>query len=235
MAATDRKFLTSVADVWAYDENDVLLFSGRTLLDSSIEVSLSSQEVRAGRGNARQFIFYHSAALNVTISEAQFNLGFLANTVGSTIATGNSIYTEETVTLGGGGAGTVLGTPLALPASGALYGWVTLESGVVERVTFTGQAFTASGGAEGDAVCVRYYATDAASRSLTINSNFIPKVVRLVMEAQLNSSDVAANKIGVVQIIIPKCQLSGGFSIQMKADKFSVGTYSDIWVGFSSN
>jgi hypothetical protein len=220
--STTRKFLTSVANIWAFDQNDVLLFTGKTLLDSSIEVSLSSQEIRGGIGNARQFIFYHSAAMNVTISEAQFNLGYLASTVGSAIATGNSVYTEENVTLDGSFGGSVTGTPLVLPSSGALYGWVTHVDGTIERVTFTGQAFvTATTGAENDVVCVRYYATDAASRSLTINSNFIPKIVRLVMEAQLNSSDDAANKIGVVQIVIPKLQLSGAFSISMKADGVS--------------
>ena len=44
-----RKFLTSVADVYAYDSSDNILFTGKTLLDSSIEVSLGNAPVRGGR------------------------------------------------------------------------------------------------------------------------------------------------------------------------------------------
>ena len=38
------------------------------------------------------------------------------------------------------------------------------------------------------------------------------------METQLNSSDSTKNKIGIVQIIIPRLQLSGAFTISMTAD-----------------
>ena len=118
-----KKFLTSVADVYGYDEDDVLLFVGKTLLDSSIETSLGNSEVRAGRGNQLQYVYYHTAAMSINISDAQWNLDFLANTVGDSVATGSNVYTEETVTLGAAGAGTVTGTPLAIQGT-VLYGWV---------------------------------------------------------------------------------------------------------------
>ena len=46
-----KKFLVSTADVYGYDSNDNLLFVGKTLLDSSIETTLSNTDVRAGKGN----------------------------------------------------------------------------------------------------------------------------------------------------------------------------------------
>jgi hypothetical protein len=49
----------------------------------------------------------------------------------------------------------------------------------------------------------------------------IPKVVRLVMETQLNSADVSTNKIGIVQIIAPTVTLSGAFTLSMKSDGVS--------------
>jgi hypothetical protein len=70
-------------------------------------------------------------------------------------------------------------------------------------------------------VCVRYYNTNAASRSITIPTNVIPKVVRLVLEAQLNSGDQTSNKIGIIQIEIPKFTLSGAFTLSLKADGVS--------------
>jgi hypothetical protein len=216
-----RKFLTSVADVFGYDQDDNLVFTSKTLIDSSLEVTLGSSEVRGGRGNQLLYMYYHTGAMNISLNDTQWNLAFLGQTVGSEVATGNDIYTEETITLTGGGAGTVTGTPIALPNSGVIYGWVSLPDGSTERITFSGQGFTAAGGVSGDEVCVRYYATNSASRSITIPANVLPKVVRLVMEAQLNSGDQASNRIGMVQIVVPRATLSGAFSLSMTSDGVS--------------
>ena len=56
---------------------------------------------------------------------------------------------------------------------------------------------------------------------MTIDANMIPRVLKLVMETQLNSSDVTTNRIGMVQIIAPRVGLSGAFTISMKADGVS--------------
>lgn len=215
-----KKFLTSVADAYGYDDSTgALLFVGKTLLDSSIETSLGNTDVRGGRGNQLQYVYYHTAEMNITISDAQWNLEFLAVGVGADVVTGNNIFTEETRTLVANSA-TVVGTPLAV--TGALiYGWVTHLDGHVEKVTFAGQTFTCADGGATDTVCVRYYANDAASRSVTISSNIIPSTVHLVLEAQLCSSDDVANKIGVVQIDVPKATLTGAFSISLTADGVS--------------
>lgn len=218
--AETKKFLTSVADAYFYDNNDVLLFAAKTLLNSDLEVVLGSSEVRGGRGNQLLYTYFHTGGLNITLNDTQFNLAMLGTTVGAEIVTGNDIYVEETITLGASGGGTVTGTPLAIQGT-TLYGWVTQLDGTIERVTFTVSTFASSAGTSGDVVCVRYYAADAASRSITIPANAIPKVGRLVLEAQLNSSDVTANKIGTVQIIVPKFSLSGAFTLTMASDGVS--------------
>lgn len=212
------KFLTSVADVEAYNDSDELLFFGKALLDSSIEVATSNTDVRAGRGNQLQYVYYHSGEMTISITDAQWNLDMIAKNVGEDIVTGNNVYQEETITLGAGATGTVVGTPLAIQGS-TIYGWVT-HNGVdtPERVTFTGSNFTSSVGAENDVVCVRYYALNSASRSVTVPANIIPANVRLVLRTQLNSSDSSSNVIGETQIMIPKAQLSGAFSISMTPD-----------------
>jgi hypothetical protein len=215
-----KKFLTSVMDAYLYDENDVLLASAKTLIDSSLDVKLASSEVRGGRGNQLLYIYYHSNAMTITLNDTQWNLDFLASTVGSSVATSNNIYTEETITLGAAGTGTILGTPLAIQGT-ALYGWVTQLDGTIERVTFSTKTFATSTGTSGDVVCVRYYALDAASRSITIPANAIPKIARIVLEGQLNSSDQSTNKIGVIQVIIPKATLSGSFTLSLKSDGVS--------------
>ena len=214
-----KKFMVSVADVYAYDiDTDAVVFIGKTLLDSSIEGTVANTDVRAGRGAQLQYIYYQGGDLNITINESQFSLEFLAATVGDDVGTGKDVYIEETVTLGVAGAGAVVdGTPLAV-AGTIVYGWVTHSDGTVEKVTFTGANFTSSYGSENDVVCVRYYSNDAAARYVTVEANIVPKNVRLVLEAQLNSADETSNRIGLVQIEIPRAALSGGWSLSLTPD-----------------
>lgn len=216
----NKEFLVSVADIYLYDENDNIIASAKTLVDSSLESTLANTDIRGGKGNPLQYIYYHSPDMNITLNDVQFNLDFLAKNVGSTLTTGANVYTEENVTLGVGGAGTVAGTPLAIQAT-TIYGWVTLRNGTVERVTFTGQNFTCSG-AQNDVVCVRYYVLDSAAKSITINANMIPSIGRLVLDAQLASSTGSStNVIGRVQFIFPKVTMTGNFTMSMTADGVS--------------
>jgi hypothetical protein len=217
---TIKKFLTSVADVYGYDQSDNLVFTAKTLLDSSIDVKLGSTEVRGGRGAQLQYVYYHTNAMTVTLNDTQFNLAFLASTVGQSVVTGNNIYAEETITLGASGGGTVTGTPLAIQGT-TLYGWVSQVNGTTERVTFSGSTFASSSGTIGDSVCVRYYKANTGSTSVLIPANAIPKVVRLVMEAPLNSADVSTNQIGKVQFVVYKAVLSGSFTLNLKSDGVS--------------
>lgn len=214
-----KYYLTSVADAWLYDSSDNLVATSKALVDSTFELTTSNTDIRGGKGNPLQLVYFHSPEANITLTDTQFNLDFLAQTVGATLATGANVYTEETVTLGAGGAGTVTGTPLPIQGT-ALYGWIT-HDGVedVERVTFTGSAFTSSVGAENDVVCVRYFAADAAAKELTVYSNIVPNKLRLVLDAQLaTKGDTSAAVAGKVEIIVPTLQLSGGFTLSMTAD-----------------
>lgn len=213
---TPKKFLVSVADAYAYDKDDNLLFSAKTLIESSIEASLGSQPVRAGRGNKLQYVYYHTAEMKVTLTESQWNLGMLGATIGQNTAGGYNYYTEETVDMTGS-SGSVEETPLSYDGT-TVYGWATSPSGKTERVVFSGKNFNVANQEEGK-WCVRYYTKNNTSgQGITIGANFIPKVVKVVLEAQLNSADTTSNKIGIVQIIIPRVQLSGAFTISMTAD-----------------
>lgn len=214
--ATIRKFVVSSANVYGHAENGDILFVGKTLLDSSLEASLSSTDVRAGRGNALQYTFYHSAELTVQVSDAQWNLDLLARNVGSEILVGDNVFFEESVTLGAAGAGTVTKTPVALFGTNK-YGWITLVDGTIEKVTFSGSGFSCSG-SENDVVVARYYVADAAARSMVVRSDMVPAIAYLVMEAQLCSSDVATNVIGKVEIRIPRASFQGSFSLSMTPD-----------------
>lgn len=211
-----KKFLVSTANVYGYDSDDNLLFTGTTLMDSSIETTLSNTDVRAGQGNQLQYIYYHTAEMNITINEAQFSLNYLALNVGSDITTGADVWTTETVTVENG-AGNVAGTPLAISGT-TLYGWVTDKDDNVERVEFTGSSFTMNNTNYNGNVCVRYYANDAAARQITVYADMLPSTIRLVMEAQLCSSDSTTNRIGTLQVEVPKASMTGAFTLSMTPD-----------------
>jgi len=229
-----RKFLTSVADVFGYDNNEKIVFTGKTLLDSSMEVSLGSAPVRGGRGNQLQYIYYHTGEMKFTLTDTQWNLGMIGATIGSDISQSTNTYQEVSVSLTSttGGSMPAGVVPLSFAGETDVYGWATTSDGeATYRVKFTsGSPYTfltvASDGspvlgAISDKVCVRYYVSTPSAQFVTVKANMIPKVVKLVLETQLNSADVTSNKIGVVQIIAPTVTLSGAFTLSMKADGVS--------------
>ena len=199
-----------------------------------MEVSLGSAPVRGGRGNQLQYIYYHTGEMKFTLTDTQWNLGMLGSTVGSDVATSTNSYQEVSVALTSTTGGNMPAgvTPLSFTGTGTVYGWATTSDGAsTYRVIFTsGTPYTfltvaADGspvlGAISDKVCVRYYVSTPAAQFVTVNANMIPKVGRLVMETQLNSSDVSTNKIGMVQVIAPAVTLSGAFTLSMKSDGVS--------------
>ena len=212
-----KKFLVSTADVYGYDSNDNLLFVGKTLLDSSIETTLSNTDVRAGKGNQLQYVYYHTAEMNITINEAQFSLAFLALKTGSPIETGANVWTEESVTVTKGVGSVKEGTPLALQTQ-TIYGWVTKEDRTTERVKFNGVQFNLADTNYNGTVCVRYYTNDSAARKVTVYADMLPSVIRLVMVGTLASSDTTTSKIGTVQIEVPRASMTGAFTLSMTPD-----------------
>ncbi len=209
-----RKFLCGVANAFAYDTNDNLIFSSKTMLTDSIDITTDKQEIRSGQGNQLQTIYYHTSGMNISLEEQQFNLSMIAKALGSSVVTGANIWKEETVTLTGS-AGSVTGTPIAT-SSGTIYGWAELSDGSTERFTFSTKSFTLVGQSTGDVV-VRYYEADADARQVKVNANIIPSVARIVLDAQLFSgeSTTTSTLIGKVLVEIPKAQLDGGVALEL--------------------
>jgi len=215
-----KKFICGVANCFGYDSNDNLLFSSKTMLTDSIDITTDKQEIRAGYSNQLQLVYFHTSAMNISLEESQFNLSMISKALGSSITTGASVWTEETCTLTAG-AGSVTGTPIAT-SSGNIYGWAELSDGTTERFTFSTKAFTLTGQSTGDVV-VRYYETDASARTMEINANIIPSVVRIVLDAQLFSGDSTASSslIGKVLVEVPNAQLDGAVSLELSSSGVS--------------
>ena len=231
-------FIGGVATVEILD-GDQLFATAKTLIDTSITIDVSEQDVRGGQGNKLFGKYFHTSKFDAKLTDSMFRLEYLAKNVGSAITVGSNIFTEEEVTLTGGGAGTILGTPVDFADYGTI-GWATIVGDSnYQTVTFTGSNFTFVGGTSGDKVCVKYVSLESAARQLVVSANIIPSTVRLVMKASLFAGDFSsintATKVGTVQIDVPRFVLSGKQDIAMTSSGVANTPLAGSALAVSSN
>jgi hypothetical protein len=210
------------ADLYAGDE---LFSTAKTLLDSSISINVDAVDVRGGVGHKLFGKYFHSSKFDMKFTDAMWRLEYVAKNIGSSITMGGDAFTQESVTLTSGGAGTVNGTPVAFGTYGTI-GWVALpNTSNWQKVTFTGSGFTSPVGSSGDEVCVKYVTNDAAARKLIVISNIIPDTIRVVGKVGLFAGDSsnlsASTKVGYVQFEIPRFLLNGTQEIAMTSNGVS--------------
>lgn len=214
-----KKFLNSVGNVVAMQGNDII-FTANTLTDSGITLETSNTEVRGGIGNSLQSVYYHSGTLNITLTDVQFKLPYIAKNVGADIVNGGEIWTSESVTLAGT-IGTLTGNPVAVDGE-SLSAWVEVDDvHYTLEVNADAKTFDVSGIpgiTAGSTICVKYLDRKDAARHVIVPSNFIPDRVRLYITANLYGDTAGKGKIGNVQIEIPVAQLSGAMDLSMTAD-----------------
>ena len=206
-----RKFIAGVANVDMIVGNQIIA-SAKTLLDSSINISSSAEDVRGGIGNKLLGKYYHTSTMDITLTDVDFKLEYLAFQTGSVIEQVADIFVNEQVTINSN-AGTLTGTPAEYEDYGTI-AWVTLPgSDDYETVTVNGKNFEYEA-VDGTVVCVKYVKADNAARSITISSNFIPSEVKLVMTANLYRAGTStalsdSSKVGTIQVIVPRFQFNG--------------------------
>lgn len=216
-----RQFLAGAATVDML-VGDQLIATANTLLDSSITIGSTAEDVRGGQGAKLLGKYYHTSTFDISLTDVLFKLEYFAFQTGSAIQQIADVFTSEQVTLGAGGSGAITGTPAVYQSYGTI-GWAAKPgSDAYQKVTFTEKAFTVSGGKEGDIYCVKYISTDNAARQITISSSFIPSEVTLVMTANLyraggrGENDVNnSSKIGIVQVLVPRFQFNGSMELSM--------------------
>jgi hypothetical protein len=216
-----RQFLAGAATVDML-VGDQLIATATTLLDSSITVGSTAEEVRGGPGAKLLGKYYHTSTFDINLTDVLFKLEYFAFQTGSAIQQIADVFTSEQVTLGAGGSGTITGTPAVYQSYGTI-GWAAKPgSDAYQNITFTEKAFTVAGAKEGDIYCVKYISTDNAARQITISSSFIPSEVTLVMTANLyraggrGENDVNnSSKIGIVQVLVPRFQFNGSMELSM--------------------
>lgn len=195
------------------------IFTSKTLQESGISISVTAEDIRGGLSNPLLGRYFHDSILEANITDALFNLQYLALNVGGEVVIGGSSLVTETVTAGSGTL-TVQGTPVAFGAAGTV-GWYT-PAGQEDwaPLTFEGKVATASV-TSGTEYCVRYNANDAGIQEFVVPSAIIPSEVHLVMTYPLFAGGTSpeaistSSQVGELIVDIPRFQFAGNVELSL--------------------
>lgn len=196
------------------------IFTSKTLQESGISISVTAEDIRGGLSNPLLGRYFHDSILEANITDALFNLQYLALNVGGEVVVGGSSLVTETVA-GGSGTLTVQGTPVAFGNAGTV-GWYTV-AGQEDwaPLTFEGKVATVDGVVSGTDYCVRYNANDAGIQEFTVPSAIIPSEVHLVMTYPLfaggtNVEQIStSSQVGELIVDIPRFQFAGNVELSL--------------------
>lgn len=203
---------------------DQLIGIGKTLSDTTFNTSITAEEVRGGPGNLLYGQYFHDSSLTVSITDAMFNLRYVAANLGVDVTKGGiTVYESgkagEAVTTPGQIA--LTNTPVAF--DGSVIGWYKKPADDNWSVaTINGETMLVPGAIAGESYCIKYFYQNENAESITIKAQFAPKVLHLVLINDLYSgsaADVAASssKYGRLITDIPNFQLDGNVNLAWAA------------------
>ena len=237
-------FLASVGNAEAYAARNgefAHVLSARTLTESTLGFTSSMEEVRAGQGAKLYGRFNHSAGMTVSLTDAMFDMNYIALQTGSQIQTGASaIYTKDSYTAVTGATKTIaltkepvaIGTACGLdkkvvwfrasgcnPTQEDISVVIDGTDNKYENGNLTVGATDAAKFVDVVTYCISYFAMDNLADLIKISANFIPAEMVLVLTAKLFEGDANAPETGKpageITIKVPRFQLDGQFDLSM--------------------
>ena len=214
-------FLAGVATATIMD-GDKIVATANTLLDSSITIGVSMEDVRAGVGNKLFGRYAHTSTMDLKLTDAMFNLQYLAMNTGSNVEMGGDVFKNEKLTANASGEITLSESAVEIGKSLKAYAFKSGTDGKYEAYDVNGEDSKTVVGLDPDTeYCVRYaYHNNNASR-IVISSNFIPKTLSVILEANLysgGSCDVETSTLaGKLQIKVYRFMLNGNQELSMTA------------------
>lgn len=214
MAQTEltKDFLVSTAD-FAFLVDGKLACSGIANLDTSIELSVDENEIKAGKMNKLQYLMKYGRALSVTVTAANWDLAYIAAQVGSSIKQElTDVYRIALMLPVSSGSVTLPDTPISD------YIHVETPSGDILEIAkpVSGKVIdlTSKGITEGSVKITYQYSR--LSKIVTIDADSIPLLGTMILDVDKHNN--AKGKIGTVQVEIPSLQLDGNTSISLTPD-----------------
>lgn len=197
------------------------IFTSTTLQESSLNTSVTAEDIRGGLSNPLLGRYFHDSLLESSITDALFDMTYIALNTGGQITVGGDTLVTESVTTSTANQITVTGTPVTFGNAGTV-GWYTLEGADNwQPITFSGKNASVTGLASGTNVCVRYNAHDDALKQFIIPANVIPSEIHVVMTYPLfaASTDVqslsTSSQVGELIVDIPRFQFNGSVELSL--------------------
>lgn len=210
-----RLIMAGVATVDMFD-GDNLFGSATTLTESSLNIGISAEDVRGGEGAGLLGRYFHTSTFELTLTDALFNLDYIAKSVGAEVQAGADVVMNEELTAGEDKKITLSKTAKPL-GCGDTYAWFKLpadEKWTSALVNANNEIIVPDAGK----YCVKYFYTNAAASKIRIASDYVPATLRLVLKENLYAAGETNNsqtKVGYVLINIPRFQLDGSQELSM--------------------
>ena len=240
-----RQFLASVGNAKLLGKvNGVFrpIADVRTLTESTLSFSNTQEEIRAGEGAQLMGRFSHDSGLTITLTDAMFDLNYIALQVGDAIDKvdgDNTALKKELLTADGEGAITLTEEPAKIGKACGLdhvIVWYKKQGECGKESTWKYVDLTDAGSSQKDAesskkkvalgseyadkkVCVEYFEERPEARGVSINAKFIPAELVLIITTQLFAGDANATETGKpfgwITIKVPRFSLDGTFDLSM--------------------
>ena len=213
----------------------------KTLTESTFNFSITGEEIRGGSGNALWGKYFHDSNLSVTLTDAMFNLEYIAASLGVDLEMGGLSVAEETLTTGAsGGTVTLTNTPVAF--DGTLIGWYKLPTQGDDEWsvgTIAGTTMTIPSAQNDTAYCIKYFYQNANAKSITINTQYVPSELHVTILNDLFSGDVnnisSSTKYGRLITDIPRLQMDGNQDLSLNATSAATVSLTGSALAVTSN
>lgn len=212
-----------------------IIVTSKTLTESGISFSVTAEDIRGGMANKLLGQYFHDSAMALNMTDALFNLQYLALNVGGTITVGGNAITTEQITTTVADKITVSETPQKFGNVGVL-GWASVAGeNNWSKIDFDAETKTATvaGLPVGTTVCVKYVKNDASAEQFIVSSAFIPSQCHAILTLPLfkagtdsKTSFTSSSKVGEVQVEIPNFLLGGAQDLSLTASGASTTNLS---------
>ena len=212
-------FLAGVADARIFRNNE-LFATAKTLVDSSISIGVSTEDIRAGKGAKLYGKYFHTSTFDLKLNDAMFKLEYIAANVGADLKIGGDVF--KTIDLKTTDfENKTFDEAQPLVAGENIYIYIRKSTDTDFKTYILGDDkkpinFTPD---EDSTYCVEYLYTNDNARKLIVNANFTPDTVSVYLDANLYSGDdknpSTGTKIGTITIKVPRFLLNGTQEISM--------------------
>ena len=212
-------YLAGVGTALLFKGND-LIGVAKTLTESTFNFAITAEDIRGGKGNGLLGRYFHDSTLTATLTDALFDLNYIALSLGVNVESGGLSVKEEELKVGADSAVTTTEIPVAF--DGTMIGWYKKPTDTDWTIgTIAGNKMTITGGTQDAVYCVKYFYQNANAKSITIKSQYVPATLHVVVLTDLYSGKVGtqsdATRYGRLIVDIPQFQLDGSQDLSLTA------------------